>query len=87
MSRTMPKNGSSLRASIPPVDRLLRADALREAAERHGRTLVVESAREVLDEVRGAIGTGAETDPGRGRSLGPRRQDRGPGGTRRRRRR
>ena len=64
MSRTMPKNGSSLRASIPSVDRLLRADALREAAERHGRTLVVESAREVLDEVRGAIGTGAGTDPG-----------------------
>ncbi len=64
MSRTMPKNGSSLRASIPSVDGLLRADALREAAERHGRTLVVESAREVLDEVRGAIGTGAETDPG-----------------------
>ena len=64
MSRTMPKNGSSLRASIPPVDRLLRADALREAAERHGRTLVVNSAREVLDEVRGAIETGAETDAG-----------------------
>ena len=64
MSRPMPKNGSSLRASIPSVDRLLRADALREAAERHGRTLVVEAAREVLDEVRRAIGSGAETDPG-----------------------
>ncbi|MDE0173451.1 MAG: L-seryl-tRNA(Sec) selenium transferase [Defluviicoccus sp.] len=64
MSPTMPKNGSSLRASIPSVDRLLQADALREAAERHGRALVVESAREVLDEVRGTIGTGAGTDAG-----------------------
>ena len=59
MSRAMPKNGSSLRASIPSVDRLLQTDALREAAERHGRTLVVEAAREVLDEVRRSIGTDA----------------------------
>ena len=64
VSRPMPKNGSSLRASIPSVDRLLRADALRKAVERHGRTLVVESAREILDELRRSIGTGAETDAG-----------------------
>ena len=64
MSRTMPKDRSLLRESIPSVDRLLETEALRGAAERHGRTLVVESAREVLDEVRRAIGTGAETDPG-----------------------
>ena len=52
------------RSSIPSVDRLLDAPALREAVERKGRTLVVEAAREVLGEVRRSIGTGAETDPG-----------------------
>ena len=64
MSRPMPKDRSLSRASIPSVDRLLETSALREAIVRHGRALVVESAREVLDEVRRAIGTGAETDPG-----------------------
>ena len=60
----MPKDRPPLRQSIPSVDRLLDTRPLREAAERHGRAPVVESAREVLDEVRRAIGTGAETDPG-----------------------
>ena len=60
----MPKDRSLSRASIPSVDRLLETDALRKAVERHGRTLVVEAAREILDDVRRAIGTGAETDPG-----------------------
>ena len=60
----MPEDRSLSRASIPSVDRLLETDALRKAVERHGRTLVVEAAREILDDVRRAIGTGAETDPG-----------------------
>ena len=64
MSRPMPKDASLRRASIPSVDRLLETAALREAAERYGRARVVESAREVLDEIRHAIGAGAETDPG-----------------------
>ena len=63
-SRPMPKDASLPRASIPSVDRLLETADLRAAAERHGRALVVDSAREVLDEIRLAIGTGAETDPG-----------------------
>ena len=64
MSEPMPKDRSIPRSSIPSVDRLLDMPGLRTAVERHGRTLVVETAREVLDEVRRSIGTGAETDPG-----------------------
>ena len=64
MSGPMPKDRSIPRSSIPSVDRLLDTPGLRTAAERHGRTLVVEAAREILDEVRRSIGTGAETDPG-----------------------
>ena len=64
VSHTMPKDRSLSRSSIPSVDRLLDASALREAVERNGRTLVVEAAREVLGEVRRSIGTGAETEPG-----------------------
>ena len=43
---------------------MLDSAPLREAAERHGRAVVVEAARGVLDEVRRAILTGVETDPG-----------------------
>ena len=63
MSRPMPKDRSISRSSIPSVDRLLDTPALREAVERGGRALVVAAAREVLDEVRRSIGTGAESDP------------------------
>ena len=58
----MPKDPSALLSSIPSVDRLLDSAPLREAAGRHGRALVVEAAREVLDEVRRAIAGGVETD-------------------------
>ena len=58
----MPKDPSALLSSIPSVDRLLDTPALRAAAGRHGRGLVVASAREVLDEVRRAIGAGTESD-------------------------
>ena len=63
-SEAMLKDPSPLLSSIPSVDRLLDAAPLREAVERHGRVAVVEAARGVLDEIRGAIGAGAETDPG-----------------------
>ena len=59
----MPKDRSLSRSSIPSVDRLLDTPALREAVERNGRILVVEAARGEVDEVRRAIGAGAETDP------------------------
>ena len=60
----MPKDPSALLSSIPAVDRLLDSAPLREAAERHGRAVVVEAARGVLDELRRAILTGVGTDPG-----------------------
>ena len=60
----MPKDPSALLSSIPSVDRMLDAAPLREAAERHGRAVVVEAARGVLDELRRAMLTGVETDPG-----------------------
>ena len=60
----MPKDPPLLLASIPSVDRLLETASLREAAACHGRALVVEAAREVLDELRRAIGAGGETDAG-----------------------
>ena len=58
----MPKDPSARLSAIPSVDRLLVSAPLREAVERHGRAAVVETAREVLDEVRRAIAAGVETD-------------------------
>ena len=58
----MPKDPSPLLSSIPSVDRLLDSASLREAAARHGRAVVVEAAREVLDEIRRAISAGVGTD-------------------------
>ncbi len=60
----MPKNRSLPRSAIPSVGRLLETPALRAAAERHGRALVVEAVRSILDKVRCAIAAGVETDSG-----------------------
>jgi L-seryl-tRNA(Ser) seleniumtransferase len=42
-------------ASIPSIDRLLSSPALAETIRAHGRAVVLEAAREVLDEVRAAL--------------------------------
>ena len=64
VSASMPKDPSPPLSSIPSVDRLLDSEALRAAAERHGRAPVVDAAREILDELRRTIAAGAETGPG-----------------------
>jgi L-seryl-tRNA(Ser) seleniumtransferase len=46
-------------SAIPSVDRLLREPPLAEAADRHGRALVVEELRRLLDEERAALKDGA----------------------------
>lgn len=47
---------------IPAVSRLLQDAQVQEAIARHGRTLVTECAREVLDEIRCRIRNGEEVD-------------------------
>ena len=52
---------AALLRQIPSVDDLLNRPRLEELARRVGRTLVVETARGVMDELRGAIGRQGES--------------------------
>ncbi len=56
----MSGSGHPLLARIPSTDRLLQSPVLAEAIAAHGRTVVVEAARDVLDEVREALLTDGE---------------------------
>ena len=51
----MSEAGKPLLARIPSIDRLLQSTVLAGAIAAHGRTVVVEAARDVLDEVRDAL--------------------------------
>jgi L-seryl-tRNA(Ser) seleniumtransferase len=51
---------SELYRKLPSVDELLREPAVNALAERHGRAVVVEAAREALEETRREIAAGAE---------------------------
>ena len=61
-SPAMPDDKPNPLAAIPSVDRLLATKALAAACDRLGRTLVLDSARAVLDDVRKAVGEGGSAE-------------------------
>ncbi len=63
----MPQSVRSLQAALPSVDRILGLPDVRRLIDRHGRTLVTETARTVLAALRADLGTtggGASPDIG-----------------------
>ncbi len=56
------KSGSSLRSSLPPVDRLLKSPALAALVTAHGRAPVVEAVRAALENLRAEISAGGSPD-------------------------
>ncbi len=51
----MSETGKPLLARIPSIDRLMQSPVLAETIAAHGRTIVVEAARDVLDALREAL--------------------------------
>jgi len=50
------------RASLPSVDRVLRAPAVATLTDRHGRQSVVAAVRDVLDDLRGANASATDAE-------------------------
>ena len=60
----MTEAARALFARIPSTDRLMQSPVLEETTAAHGRAVVLEAAREVLDEVRHALSTDGEAAAG-----------------------